>query len=118
MKRQKSKLATTDSEYRRVYLRSSKPHAERLREINFRTLLRELPNGHRYRLAGNGRIIPRVQDDGSTNRTVNRPYNNRASQNQTQDTRADTSFNLHTQQDFPSPVPNSQNSLFQYNGHA
>ena len=43
--------------YDRVYLRSSKSHTERLLELNAKTILSELPNGHLYRVAANGRIL-------------------------------------------------------------
>ena len=41
----------------RVYLRSSKSHTERLLELNAKTIFSELPNGHLYRVAANGRIL-------------------------------------------------------------
>jgi hypothetical protein len=51
------------SMYKRVYLRSSFSHVERLARLNFETLLRQIPGGHRFRLAGNGRIISRDQEN-------------------------------------------------------
>ena len=38
-------------------MRSSKSHSGRLQEINFRTVLSQLPHGSQYRIAGNGRIV-------------------------------------------------------------
>jgi len=44
-------------QYKHVYLKSSKSHAERLIELNARALLRELPHGNdRFRIDANGRI--------------------------------------------------------------
>jgi hypothetical protein len=48
--------------YKNVYIRSAMTHVERLVKLNFETLLREVPGGHKYRIAGNGRIIPRNED--------------------------------------------------------
>ena len=46
-------------EFRRVYLEGAKSHVERLIEINTRAILRELPQGRAYRVAGNGQILRR-----------------------------------------------------------
>ena len=56
--RRKSNLKQS-AEFKRVYLRSSKPHTERLLEVNVKTLLREIPNENQYRIAGNGRLVKR-----------------------------------------------------------
>lgn len=45
-------------DYKDVSLRSSKSHVERLQEMNTRVLLNELPNGHRYRITANGKLVP------------------------------------------------------------
>ena len=44
-------------EFQRVYLRSSMSHNERLQQLNFKTLLQEIPNGDGYRITGSGRLI-------------------------------------------------------------
>lgn len=44
-------------EYRRVYLRRSMPHTERLIQLNFKQILKEMPNGSKYRMTGSGRIV-------------------------------------------------------------
>ena len=44
------------------FLRSSKSHAERLKEANLATLLDHLPIRNQFRVAGNGRL---VQNDGA-----------------------------------------------------
>ncbi len=49
--RQKSKLKDSEK-FRRTYIRTSKSHIERLIDINFKTILRELPGGDRYRITG------------------------------------------------------------------
>lgn len=55
-------------QYERVYVRSSKSHVERLLELNTNMLLQELPNGHRFRLTANGRLL---KDDGYQTRNNN-----------------------------------------------
>ena len=55
-------------EFKNVYLRSSMSHIERLSQLNFKTLLSELPQGKDLRLTGNGRIIRKL--DGGQN-TIN-----------------------------------------------
>ena len=53
----RNKMTLKDSgTYSRVYLKSSKSHAERLIELNARAILRELPQGSNLRLDANGRI--------------------------------------------------------------
>ena len=47
--------------FSRVYLRSSKSHAERTAEMNFRTLLNSIPNGNKFRLTANGKLV--AKDD-------------------------------------------------------
>ena len=114
--RQKSKLASSQSEYNRVYLRSSKPHVERLTEINFRTLLRELPNGNQYRMTGNGRII-RKDDDGRTRNRMDN-YRNPTSARDQPNRRGMRNFSLQSQDEFPDTSLFSQNSLLSDNNHA
>ena len=50
-------------DYSRVYIRSFLSHTDR--EMNFREILKGLPNGNRYRIAGNGCIteVNREEDD-------------------------------------------------------
>ena len=43
--------------YSRVYLRTSLSHTDRLIQLNFHQILKELPGGEKYRLTGNGRIV-------------------------------------------------------------
>ena len=50
--------------YKRVYIKSSQTHAERLIELNFKTILGEIENGDSYRVTGNGRLIKRSENDG------------------------------------------------------
>jgi hypothetical protein len=47
------------SRFKRVYVRGSKTHAERIIDHNARTLLKQMPNGHLYRIAANGKIVPK-----------------------------------------------------------
>ncbi|WAR17905.1 hypothetical protein MAR_032499 [Mya arenaria] len=52
--------------YKQVFIKSSKSHAERLIELNARTLLRQLPQGKNFRVAANGRIRTR-ENNGRQN---------------------------------------------------
>ena len=47
-------------------LRSSMSHIERLSQLNFKTLLSELPQGNDIRLTGHGRIIRKLDADQNT----------------------------------------------------
>jgi len=46
-----------DNGYRGVYIRSSMTHPERLIQQNFLTILKEIPNGDKYRVTANGRVV-------------------------------------------------------------
>ena len=68
--------------FSRVYIRSSKSHAERIMESNMSLLLQQLPIGNHYRLAGNGRLV-QIDNTFDRNRSYNRdsqpysrPYHN------------------------------------------
>ncbi|KAL7396471.1 hypothetical protein ABVT39_006332 [Epinephelus coioides] len=50
------------SPYERVYVKSAKSHTEHLIEINFKTILKELPQGKDYFVMGNGRLVKRDDD--------------------------------------------------------
>lgn len=62
--RNKMKLKHS-ADYKRVFLRSSKSHAERLIELNARTVLRSLPNGRNFIVDASGRIKPRPEQTGT-----------------------------------------------------
>ena len=47
----------SNPEFAKVYVRSAKSHTDRIMEINFKTLLRDLPLGKDFYMAGNGRLI-------------------------------------------------------------
>lgn len=64
-KKQKLRDHPNDS-YRKVYIRSAKSHTDRLIELNFKTLLREFPNGKDYYVTGSGRLTRR-DDRGNWN---------------------------------------------------
>ena len=53
----KAKGNLKNSEYTNVFMRSSKPHVERLLDLNFKTILDLLPNGKDYRVTASGRIM-------------------------------------------------------------
>ena len=58
--RNKSQLKEVQG-FERVFLRSSKTHAERLMDVNFRTILSEIPRGNTFRITGNGRIVKQTE---------------------------------------------------------
>lgn len=64
--REKHKLRNSTN-FKNIYLRSSKSHVERMFEINTRTLLKELPHGSSYRLTANGRIIKKTTEPANEN---------------------------------------------------
>ena len=43
--------------YRRVYLRSSQSHTDRIMLQNMQAVLTELSNGDRYRVTGHGKLV-------------------------------------------------------------
>ena len=53
--RRKSNLVNTA--YRRVYIRSSQSHSDRLMQKNFQTLLKELPCGDMFRMTSAGKLF-------------------------------------------------------------
>lgn len=57
--------------YKSVFLRSSKSHAERLIELNAKTILNQIPSGNQFRITSNGRIVkkpfsPHTNDPSNT----------------------------------------------------
>ena len=69
--RQKQKLRR-DDRYKSVYIRSAKSHTDRLIELNFRTLLREIPSGKNFYISGNGRVLKKDDnyEDGRPRRAA------------------------------------------------
>ncbi len=59
-------------DYSNVFLRSSKPHLERLVDLNFKTMLSLVPGGQNFRITGSGRIVPKdgQQQPGLQNNMV------------------------------------------------
>ena len=57
--RRKSKLKNNDA-FEKVYVSSAKSHTERLLDLNFRALLREIPAGKKFYVAANGRMVKRA----------------------------------------------------------
>ena len=54
--RSKKALLTT-KDYKGVFLRGAKSHVERLIELNFKTILGEMPNGSNYKVTNSGRLV-------------------------------------------------------------
>ena len=61
-KKQRLKI---DDKFRRIYIRSAKSHTERLVELNFRTLLDEIPTRRQFYITGNGRVRKRPAATGA-----------------------------------------------------
>lgn len=51
-----------------VFIRGSQTHVERLIDLNFKTLLGEIPGGRKYRVTGSGRVVLKDNMDGADNR--------------------------------------------------
>ena len=49
--------------YKKVYMRGAQTHAERLNELNFKTILHDIPGGNRYRITGGGRLVYKDQGE-------------------------------------------------------
>ena len=60
--RNKVKLAA-DDRYRRVFIRSSQSHTERLLHLNTMTMLREIGQEAKYRVTGSGRVVLKSDDE-------------------------------------------------------
>ena len=56
--REKSRLLQ-DERYKRVFIRSSQPHIERVAQKNTMAILREMGIDHKYRFSGNGKLVPK-----------------------------------------------------------
>jgi hypothetical protein len=71
--RNKMKLKNSET-HSEVYIKSCKSHAERLIESNTRALLRQLPQGHDFRVDANGRLRRNVRqshENTSTPQIIN-----------------------------------------------
>ena len=58
----RSKGNLKQSPLRKVFLRSSKSHVERLHEINTKTLLNQFEWGQNFRITNNGRLVQRFEN--------------------------------------------------------
>ena len=61
-----SPLIKDSAHYKDVYIKSSKSHAERLIELNARTILRQIPQGNNFWVDSNGRIRPRQKPENAS----------------------------------------------------
>ena len=53
----RAKRNLLDTGYRRVYIRSSLSHSDRIMQQNLQTILSEIHNGESYRVTGHGKIV-------------------------------------------------------------
>lgn len=58
----KAELKKTD-EFKNVWLRSSQTHTERLLHLNFKKMLKMMPQGKNYRLTGSGRLVQKTNEE-------------------------------------------------------
>lgn len=49
--------------YAHTYIKASKTHCERLIELNFKEILKELPRGTEFRFTGSGRLVKKTNVD-------------------------------------------------------
>ena len=70
-----------DEQYKKVFLRSSKTHSERIHEMNIRTLLNLIPDGGSFRLTGNGKLVRKQADQAPNRHPMYRNPNDGAQQN-------------------------------------
>ena len=68
---QKHRLKDPHSNFKRVYLRSSLSHCERLLQLNMKMIIEELPSGNQYRITGNGRLVKKGPDSDILNKNIN-----------------------------------------------
>ena len=64
----RSKMKVKDVDvYKNVFIARMRSHEERLIELNFKSILHDLPNGDQYRFTGSGRLVPRedVTENGA-----------------------------------------------------
>ena len=69
------------SEYKNVWIRSSKSHAERIQEQNIKQLLQLIPGGQQLKLTSNGKVQPKNRSNfmPSTSQWQNPRGNGRSS---------------------------------------
>ena len=99
--KQKLKEST---EYNRVFLRSSLSHSGRLIQLNFKTILEEIPNGGNYRVTGSGRLVRKQPFSGKKALSPeNRPYVSQNLHRTSMPLLEKTGLNSHPDQQLPSP---------------
>lgn len=62
----------SNTQFAKVYVRSAKSHSDRIMELNFKTLLRDLPAGKDFYISGNGRLIKRESPEEAAGATGDR----------------------------------------------
>ena len=65
------KNLSNSSEFKNVFLRSSKTHTERILGLNAKTLLPQMPNGNQFRVTGNGRTVKKDNLSGGSPTATN-----------------------------------------------
>ena len=59
---QNKKSVKEIEEFKHVHIARMKSHEERLIEINFKTILKDMPNGSNYRFSGSGRLVSKSDE--------------------------------------------------------
>lgn len=63
----RAKLKAKENEkYEKVWMRSSMPHLERMFHMNMKNMLKMIPGGDTYTVTGNGKMVPRQDENNRT----------------------------------------------------
>lgn len=65
---QNKSLLRNDGRFRKVYIRTSMSHEERVAQLNMRTLLGELGMSQKFRFTGSGRLVQKLDNQNPNNR--------------------------------------------------
>lgn len=62
----------SNSQFKKVYVRSAKSHTDQIMESNFKALLHEVPTGKDFYISGKGTLIKREAPEAAAGRTADR----------------------------------------------
>lgn len=74
----RSKSNLKDTGYRGVYIRSSMSHTDRIMQQNFQIILNEIPNGEKFRITANGKVVKKDDNPAMGQWTRGPPVNTSA----------------------------------------
>ena len=99
------KSLSNNGNYSRAYIRGSQSHTERLIHLNTNTLLNELGIADKYRVAGNGRLVPKQYPDQQLNGPPRPYYDNQNAGYDQANLGPQNPWNGHQQHPFGHPGP-------------